>query len=66
MKKSSVIMGAAALLSTGAANAQEIVQVPASQAQVSLPEEMFALPPGQWFVSKLISQGNEPCAHDFA
>ena len=64
MKKSSVIMGAAALLSTGAANAQEIVQVPASQAQVSLPEEMFALPPGQWFVSKLISQGNEPCAPD--
>jgi hypothetical protein len=51
----------AALLSAGAAQAQEIVEVPASKSGVVLPEDLFGLPPGQWYVSKLISQGNEPC-----
>ena len=44
-----------------AAHGQEIVEVPASKANVALPEDIFALPPGQWFVSKQVSQGNEPC-----
>jgi len=35
--------------------------VPASQAGVALPEDLFALPPGQWFVAKQVSQGAEPC-----
>jgi hypothetical protein len=47
-----------------AASAQEIVKVPVSQANVSLPEDIFALPPGQWFVAKQVSQGNEPCTPD--
>ena len=55
----------AALLLTGtAAEAQEIVKVKASEANVARPDDMFTLPPGQWFVSKLISQGNEPCTAD--
>ena len=41
--------------------AQEIVEVPASKAGVALPEDIFGLPPGQWYVSKQVSQGNEPC-----
>ena len=51
------------VLSTDVA-AQEIVKVKASEANVARPDDMFALPPGQWFVSKLISQGNEPCTVD--
>lgn len=43
------------------AGAQEIVKVKASEANVTRPDDMFALPQGQWFVSKLISQGSEPC-----
>ena len=57
------LLGALAALST-AASAQEIVKVPASEANVSLPEDIFSLPPGQWFVAKQVSQGNEPCAPD--
>ena len=44
--------------------AQEIVKVPASQAGVSLPEDIFALPPGQWYVARAVSRGNEPCTAD--
>jgi len=51
----------AALAASGAAQAQEIVEVPASKSGVSLPEDIFSLPPGQWYVSRLISQGNAPC-----
>ena len=54
----------AALGAAGAAHSQQIVEVPASKAEVSLPEEMFGLPPGQWYVAKLISQGVEPCTPD--
>ena len=56
---------AAALTLLGApVAAQEIVKVKASEANVSRPDDMFALPPGQWYVAKLISQGNEPCTVD--
>jgi hypothetical protein len=44
-----------------ALHGQEIVEVPASKAGVALPEDIFALPPGQWFVARQVSQGNEPC-----
>ena len=40
---------------------QEIVEVPASQAGVVLPDDLFSLPPGQWFVSRQVSQGSDPC-----
>jgi hypothetical protein len=51
----SLFAGAAAL------QAQEIVEVPASKAGVVLPEDIFSLPAGQWFVAKQVSQGSEPC-----
>ena len=44
--------------------AQEIVEVPASKAGVGLPEDIFALPPGQWYVARQVSVGNEPCTSD--
>ena len=50
-----------ALLLAGTAHAQEIVEVPASKSGVVLPEDLFALPTGQWFVAKQVSQGNAPC-----
>ena len=50
-----------ALVAGTAAHGQEIVEVPASKANVALPEDIFALPPGQWFVAKQVTQGNEPC-----
>jgi len=45
-------------------SAQEIVKVPASQAGVTLPEDIFGLPPGQWYVARQVSQGNNPCTAD--
>ena len=46
------------------AQAQEIVEVPVSQSGVVLPQDIFSLPPGQWYVARLISQGSEPCTPD--
>ena len=48
-------------LSAFPASAQDIVEVPASQAGVALPEDVFGLPPGQWYVARQVTQGNEPC-----
>ena len=45
-----------------AASAQEIVKVPEAKANVSRPDDLFNLPPGQWFVAKqLWGGGREPC-----
>jgi hypothetical protein len=46
------------------ASAQEIVKVPQSEAKVFLPEDIFTLPPGQWYVARQVSQGNEACSAD--
>jgi hypothetical protein len=51
----------AVLIAGAAAHGQEVVEVPASKAGVALPEDIFALPPGQWFVARQVSQGNDPC-----
>jgi len=59
-----IIAAAALAFYSAVAGALEIVKVNASEANVSRPDDMFALPPGQWFVSKLISQGNQPCTPD--
>ena len=56
-----LMVSLAALVAATALHSQEIVEVPASKAGVALPEDIFALPPGQWFVSKQVSQGNAPC-----
>jgi hypothetical protein len=55
------LMVTALALIAGPAIAQEIVEVPASKAGVFLPEDLFALPAGQWYVARQVSQGNEPC-----
>ena len=45
-----------------ALSAQEIVKVPVSKASVSRPDDLFNLPPGQWFIAKKLWQGGqEPC-----
>jgi len=62
--RSLTLFGAAALCCAGAAQSQEIVEVPASKAGVALPEDLFGLPPGQWFVSRQVTQGSEPCTPD--
>ena len=49
------------ILAAASAAAQDIVQVPASQSGVVLPEDIFGLPPGQWYVARAVSQGNDPC-----
>ena len=50
----------AVLLASGA-HSQEIVEVPASKSGVVLPEDLFTLPPGQWFMARQVSQGDAPC-----
>ena len=47
-----------------AAQAQEIVKVPESEANVSRPDDLFNLPPGQWHMAKSLFAGAEPCAPD--
>ena len=46
------------------ASAQDIVKVPVSEAGVTLPEDIFNIPAGQWYVARQVSQGNEPCTAD--
>jgi hypothetical protein len=42
--------------------AQEIVKIPAKEAStVARPDDLFALPPGQWHFAKQLWSGNEPC-----
>lgn len=41
-----------------------MVEVPASQANVARPDDLFSLPPGEWHMARLISQGSEPCTSD--
>ena len=42
--------------------AQEIVKVDAKDAPtVSRPDDLFKLPPGQWYYAKQLWSGNEPC-----
>jgi hypothetical protein len=60
-----VLFTATLLIATATSSAaQEIVKVPASEAGVTLPEDIFALPPGQWYVARQVSLGNEPCTPD--
>lgn len=59
--RSQLVVAAALMLYPANAWPQEIVQVPASEAGVSLPEDIFGLPPGQWFIARQVSQGNESC-----
>ena len=55
---------ASLLMLCSAAAAQEIVEVPASQAKVARPDDLFALPPGQWHMAKSLALGSDPCVSD--
>jgi hypothetical protein len=50
------------MLGAAPAGAQEIVKVKASEAGVSLPEDIFNLPAGQWYVARQVTQGSDPCS----
>lgn len=41
--------------------AQRIVEVPASDVDVAKPEDLYALPPGEWHLARQLWRGNEPC-----
>jgi len=42
--------------------AQEVVKVQAKEAPtVARPDDLFALPPGQWHYARQLWSGNEPC-----
>ena len=53
----------AAIISLGSL-AQEVVEVPASKANVARPDDLFGLPPGQWFAAKSLALGSEQCLPD--
>jgi len=52
------------LVLSAAASAQEVVEVPASKANVARPDDLFALPPGQWHLAKSLAGGSEACVSD--
>ena len=60
----SLIPAFALVFASVAVQAQEIVEVPASKANVARPDDLFNLPPGQWHMAKLLSGGSEPCVSD--
>jgi hypothetical protein len=55
------IIAGVALVLASAGQAQELVEVPVSQANVSRPDDLFNLPPGQWHMAKSLALGAEPC-----
>jgi hypothetical protein len=56
------LISAAAIAAVSAAQAQEVVEVPAGQANVARPDDLFNLPPGQWHMAKSLALGTEPCS----
>ena len=60
--RKSIMVALAALLTATTVYGQEIVEVPATKAGVVLPEDIFNLPAGHWFVARQISQGAEQCS----
>jgi hypothetical protein len=51
-----------ALAAAGSAlHAQRIVEVPASEANVTRPEDLYQLEPGRWHLARQLWQGDEPC-----
>ncbi len=59
-----LICAIALMLGSTASFAQEIVEVPASKANVARPDDLFSLPPGQWHFAKSLSSAREICAVD--
>lgn len=59
-----LIPALALLLTSAALQAQHIEKVPESEAKVSRPDDLFALPPGQWHMAKSLALGADPCVSD--
>ena len=60
----SIFLVAAAFIARALASTvlgPDVVEVPMCKSGVAMPEDLFALPPGQWFVARQVSQGNDPC-----
>ena len=63
--KNALLVAACVLMAAGTTtHAQEIVEVPVSKSGVVLPEDIFGLPPGQWYVARQVTQGSEPCTSE--
>jgi hypothetical protein len=56
------LIPAMAIAAASAVQAQEVVEVPVSQANVVRPDDLFNLPPGQWHMAKSLALGAEPCS----
>jgi hypothetical protein len=59
-----LILTFALWLAPTAVQAQDIVEVPASKANVGRPDDLFALPPGQWHMAKSLAQPADACVSD--
>lgn len=60
-----LLAGMALLSASAQVAAQEIVKVPQSHSRaVSRPDDLFALPPGQWHMAKHLWEGAGPCVPD--
>lgn len=59
-----LIPALALLLASTAVEAQRIEEVPASKANVARPDDLFALTPGQWHLSRSLALGTGPCVPD--
>jgi len=55
------LIPALALALASVVQAQEIIEVPESEARIARPDDLFSLPPGQWHLSRSFSQGRAPC-----
>lgn len=63
--RAELLIGAAILLAPVGSGAQEIVKVPESNApSVSRPDDLFKLPPGQWYFAQKLWEGSAPCTPD--
>jgi hypothetical protein len=60
----SLMPAVALFFASGAVQAQEMVEVPASTSNVARPDDLFNLPPGRWQLAKSLSSGSEPCVSD--
>jgi hypothetical protein len=52
---------AVALAAAGTAQAQRIVELPAGEANVTKPEDLYQLEPGRWHIAHQLWQGDAPC-----
>jgi hypothetical protein len=55
------LIPAVALLAPVTALAQRIVEVPASEANVARPEDLYARAPDRWHLARELWQGDDPC-----